>query len=429
MEITANNPKRKSWLKVEENSDFPIQNIPFGVFLTRDDIITIGTRIGDFAIDLGALHQLGYFEGIPLTDDIFLQDTLNDFIADGRKTWRLVRNRIADIFDVKNGKLRDNADHKDKVIFRMDEIEMLLPVQVGDYTDFYASKEHATNVGSLFRDPKNALLPNWLHIPIGYHGRSSSIIPSGTPIRRPIGQSRPTEEGGAPGFGPSKLLDFELEMAFITTVSNDLGDRIAVEEAEDYIFGLVLFNDWSARDIQAWEYQPLGPFLGKNFASTISPWIVTLDALEPFRVNNPKQEPQPLPYLQHEGKHSFDINLQMAIQPENEKETVVCNSNFKYMYWTMAQQLAHHTVNGCPVEAGDMMGSGTISGPTEDSFGSMLELTWRGQNPIKMNDGSERKFINDHDTVIMRGYSQNNEVRIGFGECTGKVLPAKPFKK
>lgn len=427
MEITANNPNRKSWLKVEENSDFPIQNIPFGVFLTRDDIITIGTRIGDYAIDLGALHQLGYFEGIPLTDDIFLQDTLNDFIADGRKTWRLVRNRIAEIFDVKNGKLRDHAEHKDKIIFRMDEVEMLLPVQVGDYTDFYASKEHATNVGSLFRDPKNALMPNWLHIPIGYHGRSSSIIPSGTPIHRPVGQSRPTEEGGAPGFGPSKLLDFELEMAFITTVSNDLGDRISINEAEDYIFGLVLFNDWSARDIQAWEYQPLGPFLGKNFASTISPWIVTLDALEPFRVDNPKQEPTPLPYLQHEGKHSFDINLQMAIQPEEKEETVVCNSNFKYMYWTMAQQLTHHTVNGCPVEAGDMMGSGTISGPTQDSFGSMLELTWRGQNPIKMNDGSERKFINDNDTVIMRGFAQNDTVRIGFGECSGKVLPAKPF--
>ena len=427
MEITANNPNRKSWLKVEENSDFPIQNIPFGVFLTRDDIITIGTRIGDYAIDLGALHQLGYFDGIPLTDDIFLQDTLNDFIADGRKTWRLVRNRIADIFDVKNGKLRDNAEHKHKIIFRMDEVEMLLPVQVGDYTDFYASKEHATNVGSLFRDPKNALLPNWLHIPIGYHGRSSSIIPSGTPIHRPVGQSRPTEEGGSPNFGPSKLLDFELEMAFITTVSNDLGDRISVEEAEEYIFGLVLFNDWSARDIQAWEYQPLGPFLGKNFASTISPWIVTLDALEPFRVDNPKQEPTPLPYLQHKGKHSFDINLQMAIQPEDKEETVVCNSNFKYMYWTMAQQLAHHTVNGCPVEAGDMMGSGTISGPTQDSFGSMLELTWRGQKPLKMNDGSERKFIEDNDTVIMRGYCSNDKIRIGFGECSGKVLPAKPM--
>ncbi|WP_271405056.1 fumarylacetoacetase [Tenacibaculum soleae] len=424
MKITANNPNRKSWLTVDKNSDFPIQNIPFGVFITKDDIITIGTRIGDFAIDLGALHQLGYFDGIPLTDDIFLQDTLNDFIADGRKTWRLVRNRIADVFDVTNGKLRDNAEHKDKIIFRMDEVEMQLPVSVGDYTDFYASKEHATNVGSLFRDPENALLPNWLHIPIGYHGRSSSIIPSGTPIRRPVGQQRPSEGSTTPNFGPSKLLDFELEMAFITTVANDLGDRIPIEDADEYIFGLVLFNDWSARDIQAWEYVPLGPFLGKNFASTISPWIVTLDALEPFRVDNPKQVHEPLPYLKKEGKDSLDINLQMAIQPEGKEETVVCNSNFKYMYWTMAQQLAHHTVNGCPVNAGDMMGSGTISGPTKDSFGSMLELTWRGQNPIKMNDGSERKFINDHDTVIMRGYSQNDEVRIGFGECTGKILPA-----
>jgi len=425
MEITANNPKRKSWLKVKENSDFPIQNIPFGVFITKDDIITIGSRIGDYAIDLGALHQLGYFKGIPLTDDIFLQDNLNDFIADGRKTWRLVRNRIADIFDVKNSSLRDNPAHKDKVIFRMDEIEMLLPVSVGDYTDFYASKEHATNVGSLFRDPENALLPNWLHIPIGYHGRSSSIIPSGTPIRRPLGQQRPAEGSNTPGFGPSKLLDFELEMAFITTASNNLGERIPIEEAEDYIFGLVQFNDWSARDIQAWEYVPLGPFLGKNFASTISPWIVTLDALEPFRVANPKQDPEPLPYLQHDGNGSFDINLQVGIQPEGEKETVVANSNFKYMYWTMAQQLAHHTVNGCPVNSGDMMGSGTISGPTPDSYGSMLELTWKGQNPIKLKDGSERKFINDHDTVIMRAYCKNDKVRIGFGKCVGKILPAK----
>lgn len=425
MEITANNPNRKSWLTVAENSDFPIQNIPFGVFLTKDDIITIGTRIGDYAIDLGALHQLGYFDGIPLTDDIFLQDTLNDFIADGRKTWRLVRNRIADIFDVKNSKLRDNAEHKDKIIFRMDEVEMQLPVSVGDYTDFYASKEHATNVGSLFRDPENALLPNWLQIPIGYHGRSSSIVPSGTPIRRPIGQQRPSEGETKPNFGPSKLLDFELEMAFITTVANDLGERIPIEEAEEYIFGLVLFNDWSARDIQAWEYVPLGPFLGKSFASTISPWIVTLDALEPFRVDNPEQVYEPLPYLKKEGKDSYDINLQMAIQPEGKEETVVCNSNFKYMYWTMVQQLTHHTVNGCPINAGDMMGSGTISGPTQDSFGSMLELTWRGQNPIKMNDGSERKFINDNDTVIMRGYCKNEKIRIGFGECSGKVLPAK----
>jgi len=423
MPLTANDPNRKTWLDVSSDTDFPIQNIPFGVFLTRDDIITIGTRIGDYAIDLGALHQLGYFDGIELTDDIFLQDSLNDFISDGKKTWRLVRNRISNIFLEGNPSLRDHQEHRSQVLFTLDEIEMQLPVDVGDYTDFYASKEHATNVGSLFRDPENALLPNWLRIPIGYHGRSSSIIPSGTPVRRPIGQSKPGDDG-IPGFGASKLLDFELEMAFITTDTNDLGKRVGINEAEDYIFGLVLFNDWSARDIQAWEYVPLGPFLGKSFASTISPWIVTLDALEPFRVNGPIQDPIPLPYLAHGENRNFDIELQVGIQPENGEETVVAISNFKYMYWSMAQQLTHHTLNGCNVRSGDMMGSGTISGPTKDSYGSMLELSWRGQNPIQLNDGSERKFINDHDTVIMRAHGERNGLRIGFGDCTGKLLPA-----
>ena len=370
----ANNPDRSSWLHVDTHSDFPIQNIPFGVFLTRDDIITIGTRIGDTAIDLGALHQLGYFDGIPLTDDIFLQDNLNDFIADGRKTWRAVRNRIAELFDDNNPTLKSNVKHKEIVLFRLDEIEMQLPVQVGDYTDFYASKEHATNVGIMFRGKENALMPNWLHLPVGYHGRSSSIITTDIPVRRPKGQTLPAG-AESPVFGASKAVDFELEMAFITTDANDLGDPIPIEDAEDYIFGLVLFNDWSARDIQRWEYVPLGPFLGKNFASSISPWIVTLDALEPFRVESPAQNPTPLDYLQYQGKKSFDINLEVAIKPENNKETVVSRSNFKYMYWNMAQQLAHHTVNGCPVNAGDMMGSGTISGPTPDSYGSMLELS------------------------------------------------------
>jgi fumarylacetoacetase len=426
MPLTANDPKRKTWLETSSNTDFPIQNIPFGVFLTRDDIITIGTRIGDYAIDLGALHQLGYFKGIDLTDDIFLQDTLNDFISDGKKTWRLVRNRISDIFLKDNPALRDHPEHRKQVLFTMDEVEMQLPVLVGDYTDFYASKEHATNVGSLFRDPENALLPNWLRLPVGYHGRSSSIIPSGTPVRRPYGQTKPGADG-VPEFGPTKLLDFELEMAFITTDANHLGKRVSVKEAKDYLFGLVLFNDWSARDIQAWEYAPLGPFLGKNFASTISPWIVTLDALEAFRVAGPVQDPPPLPYLSQEGKKNFDIKLEVSIKPENGEETQVATSNFKYMYWSMAQQLAHHTVNGCNVCSGDMMGSGTISGSTKAEFGSMLELTWKGENPITLKDGSQRKFINDNDTVIMRGHCENEEVRIGFGECVGKVLPAFPF--
>ncbi|MFT4849110.1 MAG: fumarylacetoacetase [Sediminicola sp.] len=426
MPLTANDPKRKTWLETTSDTDFPIQNIPFGVFLTRDDIITIGTRIGDYAIDLGALHQLGYFEGIDLTDDIFLQDTLNDFISDGKKTWRLVRNRISDIFLKDNASLRDHSEHRKQVLFTMDEIEMQLPVLVGDYTDFYASKEHATNVGSLFRDPENALLPNWLRLPVGYHGRSSSIIPSGTPVRRPHGQTKPGEDG-VPGFGPSKLLDFELEMAFITTDANQLGKRISVEDAKEYIFGLVLFNDWSARDIQAWEYVPLGPFLGKNFASTISPWIVTLDALDAFKVAGPVQDPAPLAYLSQKGKKNFDIKLEVSIKPENGEETQVATSNFKYMYWSMAQQLAHHTVNGCNVQSGDMMGSGTISGPTKAEYGSMLELTWRGQNPITLKDGSQRKFINDNDTVVMRAHCENDEIRLGFGDCSGKVLPALPF--
>src|SRR5690554_4003150 len=423
MSQTANDPHRKSWIPVPSDSDFPIQNIPFGVFLTRDDVITIGTRIGDTAIDLGALHQLGYFRDIPLTDDIFLQDTLNDFISDGQKTWRLVRNCIASLFDKNNQELQNNAEHRKIVLFDLDEIEMQLPVQIGDYTDFYSSKEHATNVGSMFRDPNNALLPNWLHVPVGYHGRSSTIVPSGIPIHRPMGQTLP-QDSETPVFGPSKLVDFELEMAFITTDANQLGEPIPVDEAEDYIFGMVLFNDWSARDIQKWEYVPLGPFLAKNFASSISPWIVTLDALQPYKVEGPKPEREQLPYLQYKGKKSYDINLEVYIAPENAAETKVSASNFKYMYWNMAQQLAHHTVNGCNVNSGDMMGSGTISGPTPDSYGSMLELTWRGAKPITLSDGTERKFINDNDTVILRGYCKNDKVRIGFGECRTKLLPA-----
>ena len=424
MPITANYTNRKSWLEVTKNSDFPIQNIPFGVFLTKENVVTVGTRIGDFAIDLGALQQLNYFEGIELTDDMFMQDTLNDFISDGKKTWRLVRNRIAEIFDAENAKLRDNKKQREIVIFNIDDVEMQLPVLIGDYTDFYSSKEHATNVGKMFRDPENALLPNWLHIPVGYHGRSSTIVPSGIPVHRPMGQLM-TDGATSPVFGPSRLIDFELETAFITTDANVMGENVPVHEAEDYIFGMVLLNDWSARDIQKWEYVPLGPFLGKNFATSISPWIVTMDALEPFRTKGPNQDPTPLPYLQQKGKHTFDINLEVAIAPENVEPTIVSKSNFKYLYWSMSQQLAHHTSNGCRVNSGDMMGSGTISGEKPTSFGSMLELTWSGKNPLKLKDGTERKFINDNDTVIMKGFCENKEVRIGFGEVSSKLLP--PF--
>ena len=424
MPITANDTKRKSWIEVPENSDFPIQNIPFGVFLTKENVVTVGTRIGDSAIDLGALQQLGYFSGIELTDDMFIQDTLNDFISDGKKTWRLVRNRIAEIFDENNPDLRDNAAHKDILIFKIDEVEMQLPVLIGDYTDFYSSKIHASNIGKMIRNEENALLPNWPQMPIGYHGRSSTIVPSGIPVHRPIGQSLPYE-GLTPVFGASHSVDFELETAFITTDANIMGEMIPISEAEDYIFGMVLLNDWTARDIQKWEYMPLGPLLSKNFATSISPWIVTMDALEPFRIASPKQNPSPLPYLQQKGKHSFDINLEAALQPENGEPNTVSKSNFKHMYWTMNQQLTHHTSNGCRVNSGDMMGSGAISAPTEDGYASMLELTWAGEKPIKLNDGTERKFINDNDTVIIKGYCENSQVRIGFGEVCSKLLP--PF--
>lgn len=424
MLITANDTNRKSWLEVPVDSDFPIQNIPFGVFLTKENIVTVGTRIGDFAIDLGALQQLNYFEGIELTDDMFLQDTLNDFISDGKKTWRLVRNRIAEIFDEKNPILRDNEKNKQIIIFKIKDVEMQLPVLIGDYTDFYSSKENASNIWKMISNSENELPPNWLHVPVGYHGRSSTIIPSGISINRPMGQTLPNGET-TPVFGPSRMVDFEMETAFITTDVNIMGENIPVNEAEDYIFGMVLMNDWSTRDVQKWEYVPLGPFLSKNFATSISPWIITMDALEPFRTKGPKQDPAPLPYLQIKGKHNFDINLEVAIQPENTEATVVSKTNSKYMYWSMSQQLTHHTSNGCRVNSGDMMGSGTISGSTPNSYGSMLELTWGGENPITLIDGTERKFINDGDTVIMKGFCKNNEVRIGFGEVSSKLLP--PF--
>ena len=425
MEITANNPDIKSWLHVDDDCDFPIQNIPFGVFITKEDIITIGTRIGEYAIDLAAFQQLGYFEGIPLTEDMFMQDSLNDFIADGRKTWRLVRNRISDVFNSENPKLRDNNSHREVIIFDVNDVEVLLPVDIGDYTDFYSSKEHASNVGEMFRGKDNALMPNWLHIPVGYHGRASSVVVSGTPVRRPYGQTMPV---GAekPVFGPSKRLDMELETAFITTSANHLGERINIDEAEEYIFGMVLLNDWSARDIQKWEYVPLGPFLGKNFASSISPWIVTMDALQPFRCESPKKEVEILPYLQEKTtKNSYDIKLNASVKTQDGTLTKLADSNFKHLYWSMNQQLTHHAVNGCNIRTGDLMGSGTISGKTEDSYGSMLELTWAGKNPVKLNDGTERIFFQDGDDVILRGYCQNEKVRIGFGKCTGKILPAK----
>ncbi|MBL4755486.1 MAG: fumarylacetoacetase [Flavobacteriales bacterium] len=421
--IRANNPELSSWIDVPEDSDFPIQNIPFGIFSHSESSKRVGIAIGSYILDLAALGELGYFDLLKLEIGVFESDSLNAFMSTGQETWREVRDRISELLDSQNPALRDNVDQRGKVLIKMEDATMYLPVRIRDYTDFYSSIEHATNVGTMFRDPDNALLPNWKHLPVGYHGRASSIIVSGENINRPKGQTK-AEDADSPSFGPSRLLDFELELGFFTGKRNPLGHSISTTDAEDHIFGMVLFNDWSARDVQKWEYVPLGPFLAKSFASSISPWVVTLDALDPFRVEGPNQDPEVLPYLQYQGAHNFDINLEVQIEPEGGEASTVCNSNFKFMYWNMAQQLAHQTVNGCNIDVGDMYASGTISGHTPDSFGSMLELAWKGTKPITLRDGSERKFILDGDTVIMKGNAEKNGVRVGFGEVRTKVLPS-----
>ncbi|THV58851.1 fumarylacetoacetase [Flagellimonas alvinocaridis] len=404
-------------IDIPENSDFSIHNIPFGIFSTKDRSPRAGVAVGDHILDLVAVAELDVFD---FNVAVLGREDLNDFISLGKEITSRVRKKI-------QYWLKDDTSPlagKPELFVKQSEAQMHMPVCVGDYTDFYSSIEHATNVGKMFRDPENALLPNWKHIPVGYHGRASSIVVSGQPIHRPKGQTLP-KDANTPVFGPSQRLDFELEMGFVVGKNTDLGESVSTKEAEDYIFGLVLFNDWSARDIQKWEYVPLGPFLGKNFASSISPWIVTLDALEPFRVSGPEQEPKVLPYLVYEGEKNYEINLEVGITPDGGDETTVCHSNFKYMYWNMAQQLAHHTVNGCNIHVGDMMASGTISGKDENSYGSMLELAWMGTKPVQLNDGSERKFINDGDTVTLRGYAQKEAIRVGFGAVSTKVLPAK----
>ncbi|MCC6601011.1 MAG: fumarylacetoacetase [Crocinitomicaceae bacterium] len=421
--VKANDPKLKSWVDVPAESDFPIQNLPFGVFRTESQLPRVGVAIGEKILDLKALHILGYLENLPFRLEDMLADSLNPMMRHGKEAVSDLRNRVSKLLRSDMPDLRDREHHVKQVLVNQSEVQMLLPVKVGDYTDFYSSMDHARNVGMMFRDPDKALLPNWKYLPVGYHGRASSIIVSGTPVHRPMGQTN-ASDNSQPVFGPTKQLDFELEMAFITFDGKPLGQHISTVEADDYIFGLTLFNDWSARDIQRWEYVPLGPFLAKNFASSMSPWIVTLDALEPFRVMGPVQEPAVMPYLQYEGNKNFDIHLEVSIAPSGGEEKNVSVSNYRYMYWNMAQQLAHHTVNGCNIRCGDVMASGTISGPTEGTFGSMLEITWKGSKPVQMPDGSVRTFINDNDKVIMKGYAEKDGVRIGFGECVSEVLPA-----
>ena len=412
-----------SWVNIPHNSDFTIHNIPFGMFKHENIGPRCGIAIGDMLLDLAELQKSGLLDALHLPQGIFESEVLNDFIALGKPVWRATRNRLIELLSATNTELQSNEPLKALALKPQVAVDMLMPVKVGDYTDFYSSRDHATNVGTMFRDPSNALFPNWLHIPVGYHGRASSIVVSGTPVRRPMGQTK-ANDADVPSYGPSRLLDFELEMAFIVGKGNEIGNRVSVEDAEDHIFGMVVFNDWSARDIQKWEYVPLGPFLGKSFASSISPWIVTMDALEPFRIESQKQEPEVLPYLKNDGKQSFNINLQVDIETSSGDVKTVSNSNYKHMYWSMAQQLAHHTVNGCNMNVGDMCASGTISGPDPNSYGSMLEISWQGTKPVTMPDGSERKFIQDGDTVVMKASSEKNGMRVGFGEVRGTILPA-----
>ncbi|XP_060536463.1 fumarylacetoacetase [Cylas formicarius] len=416
----------KSFVKYQKYCDFPIENLPYGVFSTESHHTPrIGVAIGDLILNLNEVAHL--FNGPVLkgNQDVFRESTLNKFMALGHQAWKEARETITILLSENEPILQNNGDLRSRAFTPQSEATMHLPARIGDYTDFYSSIHHATNVGIMFRDKNNALLPNWKYLPVGYHGRASSVVISGTPIHRPNGQTL-VVDGAPPVFGPCKLMDFELEMAFFVGGSNNLGEPINVRNAHEHIFGFVLMNDWSARDIQKWEYVPLGPFTAKNLGTTISPWVVTTFALEPFVTDNYPQDPEPFPYLKHTDNFNFDISLQVDIKPKGSKvSTTVCRSNFKHLYWTPKQQLAHHTITGCNVNPGDLMASGTISGDASDSFGSMLELSWKGTQPLKLSDGSQRKFLQDGDTVIIKGVCQGDDFNVGFGECRGELLPAR----
>ncbi|CAH0694468.1 unnamed protein product [Spodoptera exigua] len=420
----------KSFIEYSSNTDFPIENLPYGVFTSPNNVDKhIGVAIGELILDLNVISHL--FDGplLKSKQNVFKEEKLNAFMALTRPHWQEARATLQKLLDASNPTLQNDSDLRQRAFVKQSDAQMHVPAEIGDYTDFYSSLHHATNVGIMFRGKDNALFPNWKQLPVGYHGRSSSIVISGTPIARPYGQTLPVE-GAAPHFGPSRLMDFELEMAaFVGGPPTALGQRVTAKEAEDRIFGLVLMNDWSARDIQKWEYIPLGPFTAKNLGTTISPWVVTIEALRPYLVDNFPQDPTPFAYLRHDDKFNFDIKLEVDLQPENYPvATTICRSNYRFMYWTVKQQLAQQTVTGCNLRPGDLLGSGTISGEASDSFGSMLELSWKGTKPLRLLSGEERKFIQDGDTVTLRGYCvDENGLRIGFGKCEGKLLPAIPF--
>jgi fumarylacetoacetase len=414
----------KSFIDVASDSHFPLENLPFGVFRSRDQSTArVGVALGDFVVDLSLLEAQGFFKEALLAS-VFARDALNDFLALGRPAWIHVRRTLQSLLSEENPRLRDDSALREQVFQKRGDVEMRLPVRIGDYTDFYSSYHHAHNVGTMLRGPENALMPNWKWLPVAYHGRSSSIVVSGTDVRRPHGQTKPPD-AESPVFGPSKSFDYELETAFLLGPGNSLGDPVPIERATDHIFGLVLMNDWSARDIQAWEYQPLGPFLAKNFCTSISPWVVTLEALEPFRRPLSKQDPAPLAYLQRGDDFTFDIRLEASIKTEKMAiAEVITSTNFQNLYWSISQQLAHHAVGGCNLRPGDLLASGTISGADERSRGCMLELTWRGANPLRLSNGELRKWLEDGDTLSITGWAQGDGYRIGFGEVAGKILPA-----
>lgn len=415
---------RTSWLASANTPDgpFPIQNLPYGIFSTAGVNPRVGVAIGDQILDLRVLEEAGLLPAGPAP--VFAADSLNPFMACGPAVWRAVRAAIADLLDAATPTLRDAVELRARALVPMDGARLHLPMVVRGFTDFYASKEHATNVGSMFRDPANALLPNWLHIPIGYNGRASTVVVSGTPIRRPLGQTKPPGAAG-PAFGPARRLDLELELGAVVGVPSAMGSVLTTAQADAMIFGYVLLNDWSARDIQAWEYQPLGPFQAKAFATSISPWIVPAAALAPFRVPAPARLEPLLPYLRETGPNNYDITLEAWLQPAGAaRASRITRTNFRDMYYSPAQQLTHHAVGGCAMCVGDLLGSGTVSGQTAESLGSLLELTWNGARPLTLETGETRTFLEDGDTLTLAGWAQGAGYRIGFGTCSGTILPA-----
>jgi fumarylacetoacetase len=412
-----------SFIDVPFESDFPIQNLPYGIFKPREGSPRAGVALGDLILDLSLLEELGYFRDVT-SHQVFSSDSLNAFMALGRPVWKKTRHILQHLLSAETAALRDNAALRARLFHKQGEVTMQLPARIGDYTDFYSSYHHAHNVGTMLRGPDNALMPNWKWLPVAYHGRASSIVVSGTEVKRPRGQTKPPD-ASSPVYGPSKSLDFELEAAFFIGPGNSLGQPVSIDRAEDDIFGIVLMNDWSARDIQTWEYQPLGPFLAKNFCTSISPWVVTLEALELFRKSLPAQAPPPLSYLKRVDDFTFEVQLEARLQSAKMTEPqTITRTNFRNLYWSIAQQLAHHTVNGCNLQPGDLLASGTISGPTEDSRGCMLELTWRGANPVQLSSGEPRKWLEDGDTLSITGHCQGDGYRIGFGEVSGRIIGA-----